>query len=221
MTCHEFQSALTTAVEARDRAALERLALHVRSCPSADCRQAWRVEQLLTAAVAAWRTESAPPPRLAARVLRQVLGSPAPTAAFSASNRSTLPRRVWPLAGAAAALLLMGLVLLREGSEPQRLVTRAPSPRPAGSAPHDRPAGQDAGRVLDAAQLGGAYVGMAHEAAWFVTDLAMLVVPVRIDDPAESPAGGAGWLRRIEEGIEPVREGVSGKLDEWFAGPAT
>lgn len=63
------------------------------------------------------------------------------------------------------------------------------------------------------------YVELAHEATYFVTDLAMLVVPVDVDAADESAT--PGWINRLGERLEPVRTGVEGKLGEWFSPPAT
>jgi hypothetical protein len=74
---------------------------------------------------------------------------------------------------------------------------------------------------VDAADISGAYVGLAREATSFVTDLAMLVVPVDVDDPDVEPAPPPHWLHRLGEHIEPVQDGVKTKLGEWFGPPAT
>lgn len=221
MTCHEFQTRLTDAIETRgaDDAAL--LAEHGERCESAACRAAWRDFQLLSRAVAAWRASSGTPsPALADRVLReaQPLSNPAgPLVSVPPASRRAGGVQWLSIAVAAALLLLVGLSV-RPTSE-----SRSVAIRPHAS--HGERSVQIADGSRDTAPPEGerprreSYVALAHEATDFVTDLAMLVVPVDVDDPAESRK--AEWFHRLGETLAPVKSGVEGKLGEWFPPPAT
>lgn len=231
MTCTEFQAGLQTAIETRDAVALARLAGHGEQCPQAECRRLWEEERLLRRAIAVWRGGPAPEARgLAEAVLREVSAAPAP---IPSPPIASSPPRSWQtgaMLAAAAALLLALLIVAPDAGRTVRLAGRTRGPADARAAQTRTtspsastavaPARQTTAPV-DAAVLSGAYVGLAREATSFVTDLAMLVVPVAVDDPDEEPAPAPHWLHRLGEHIEPVQDGVKTKLGEWFGSPAT
>lgn len=229
MTCAEFQAGLQLAIETRDAAALARLAEHGEQCRQAECRRAWEDEQLLRRAIALWRAVPKPVGGgLVDAVLREVLPPPAPSPAIAAR-----PQHSWQagsILGAAVALLLAVLVLAPDAGRTVRLAGRTGGTAEAPAA-HSEANGSPAGIVdaapqqtsaaVDAAGISGAYVGLAQDATSFVTDLAMLVVPVAVDDPDEEAATPSHWFQRLGEHIEPVQDGVKNKLGEWFGPPAT
>lgn len=231
MNCTEFQADLQTAIETRDAAALARLAEHGEQCPQAECRRLWEEERLLRRAIAVWRGGLAPlASGLAEAVLREVLAAPSPV---QSSPITPSLQRFWQtgaMLGAAAALLLALLVIAPDAGRTVRLAGRtggtavAPAARTRTTRPPVAMAVAPARQTDapgDVGDISGAYIGLAREATSFVTDLAMLVVPVGVDDPDEEAPAPPHWLHRLGEHIEPVQDGVKNKLGEWFGPPAT
>ena len=145
----------------------------------------------------------------------------------------------WAAITAAVGVLLAVALFVRSSSTPDGLVRDDPSRRPVPEVtapevtpglPGDRPQVHlaDANSVPpseetpdSAATKRESYVGMAHEATYFMTDLAMLVVPVSVDDPQAEQSPQDDWISRLGERLEPVEAGVKGKLGEWFGPPST
>ena len=241
MQCADFQRQLLTAVEERDGAALAALAAHAETCPAVECQRLWDDHRLLAQALDAWRGR-AESPRLTQRVLaelrRPAPPMPSPTQLERVPDR---PRRTADSRGAlgvfaaAAALLVIVSFAFPPGDAPpqlaqpnhrpqQRLTDGAPPVHrtTVTQTPHaESPVVPDSGTHTDLADVGASYVGLATEATYLVTDLAMLIVPVRVEQPADDATGGPHWVDRLGAQIEPVREGVTSKLGEWFGPPAT
>ena len=233
MNCPDFQSRLTTAIEQRDSAALESLAEHGESCSTPECGALWQERRLLARAIPVWKQSSPIPPARLARNVLQSLDGERPVAGHAIPQ----PRRDAPaadnrwavLATAAVILLAVGL-LMRPGTQS---IDLADGNRSAVTTPSDEhptlpdvPDPLVANAVMDDPQAEeqprpDTYVGMAHEASYFVTDLAMLVVPVSVDEPEQEEIEGDTWFSRLGEQLEPVESGVKGKLGEWFGPPAT
>ncbi|MCA9055307.1 MAG: hypothetical protein KDA75_15810 [Planctomycetaceae bacterium] len=145
----------------------------------------------------------------------------------------------WAAITAAAGVLLAVTLFVRSSSAPDSLVRDGSSHRPSPEVtspdvtpgpPNDLPQAllADVPNVpssdaIDdlAATKRESYVGMAHEATYFMTDLAMLVVPVSVDEPEADGASEPDWISRLGEQLEPVEAGVKGKLGEWFGPPST
>lgn len=241
MQCADFQRLLQTAVEERDAAAVAALAEHARVCPETECHRLWDDEQLIARAVTAWRGVT-PSPRLAPRVVSELRRSAAPMPGVSpVEHQGAQPRRggdsrsLLGLLSAAAALLVIVSFAFGPHNEDAQLARperprRTPAgdgisirPRPAvvQTLPGSRSVEPVAGASGDAGDVGASYVGLATEATHLVTDLAMRIVPVRVEQPAGDDLDGPHWVDRLGAQIEPVREGVATKLGEWFGSPAT
>jgi hypothetical protein len=207
MNCSDFQHRLTLAIERRDAEEFARLAGHGETCSDEECRQRWEECRFLARGIEAWRQHLPPMPRLSERVLRELSrtreASQVPAARPHARSRSGVA-----MLTAAAVLLLTTTLLIRSSDDELRLARL-----------------ERARRVLAAdgetVPPGAAYVGMAEEATSFVTDLAMLVVPVDVDLPAGDEPPPSSWFDRLGERLEPVRSGVETKFGEWFGSPAT
>lgn len=233
MTCDEFQSRLDDAIATRDAAELARLASHGESCADAGCRSAWQDHRLTDRAVAAWRAiEPVAVPSLADRVLAEVApeepgaGSVhhvgADNAPYGTGGHSppysNLPRRQvsgsqWLSLCVVAALLLAVGFLARPAPDSRHIAIR-PQPR---STPDTAAQPQLANATGETRPE--SYVELAHEATYFMTDLAILMVPADVDEPTAE--AGPDWFTRLGERLEPVRTNVEGKLGEWFDPPAT
>lgn len=103
MNCSEFESNLEELVEARNETLSDSLATHVRECTA--CGQRWRDQQLLAAAVRAWRPVVVPQ-LLAESVLKQLDREHQPRRA-SDTRPGTRTGTRWIVVTVAAACLLM------------------------------------------------------------------------------------------------------------------
>ena len=226
MTCRDFQSRLSTAIETRAAAEIVRLAAHGEVCAEVACQAAWADHQLLARAVAEWRlSQPVAPSRVADRVLAEIAAESIAThraqpllAARPAPRNSGMQ---WSSVGISAALLLAIGLFLRPAGESRFLAVRVrpPAARTLDATPEAVVSHQAPIAPTPVEPRPESYVELAHEATYFVTDLAMLVVPVDVDaaDETSTPA----WFTRIGERLEPVKTGVEGKLGEWFNPPAT
>lgn len=224
MDCHEFEQQLEIAVENRDAAALQRLQRHAAACASSSCRQAWSDQALLTRALAAWSPAAAPPRSFAwevARAMQSTSRRPLPVSAVNqpAVRTSAGGRGLAVMASVAAVVVLLAGLLYRGGETP-RLAGQTPAPaNPANLAPEAELASTatQAPRPLHP----HSYVELAENATYLVTDLTLLIVPGGDDQEGLPPTAASHWATSVEASLEPVKNGVSGKLHEWFGRPAT
>jgi hypothetical protein len=234
MNCSDFTSRLTQAIESRDDEARARLAAHLDGCGSPACRALWDECQLVSQAVEVWMQQRPRPPKLAGPVLRRI---EAERRSGSWSVRRPEGRRGpggarWAAITIAAGLLVAAGFLIRPAPDLPRIAKESlepggrvvPAHRPPATSVAQPSVAQPSVAQPSAAEAqaprGEAYIGIAHEATYFVTDLAMLVVPVDIPPPEDADSS-PGWIHRLEEQLEPVKTGVEGKLGEWFGLPAT
>ncbi|MFV0442317.1 MAG: hypothetical protein ACK5Q5_01965 [Planctomycetaceae bacterium] len=220
MTCHEFRSRLEHAIETRDAAALSELAEHGIGCAAPDCQSLWQDELLLADAIPAWRAQCVLPETSLVRRTLANLSSPA-TAVGAVSPKALQPRQSWlPITAAAAILLVVGLSLQRSDDAQPVAIAVHPAVSPATTLE-----GQQTdypGRKLPLTKEADhreSYVHLAHEATYFMTDLAMAVVPVEVDPSAGNQQ--TSWFTQLGERLEPVRSDVEVKFDEWFGPPMT
>jgi len=220
MTCVEFRERLEAAtVSDESDAALSQLREHRRDCPDPVCRALWSEARLLERAIPLWRATL---PTASGSLSRRVLAALDLDAAVVAGPAAPArPARRWTaaaLVAAALSLLLASAVLGPESSMSPTIARRDPWGRDHWRRELKVAPALAAGEGSPPIEI--AYVAYAREATHFVTDLAMLIVPVPVAADDEE-AAGPPWLERLGDRIEPVRQGVTTKLDEWFGGPAT
>jgi hypothetical protein len=219
MDCREFERRMESAVENRDPAALRELERHAAACGNTGCREAWEGHVLLDRAIAAWRPLVEETPDLTPAALREL--RPAPRTATHSSQhgrRQAGTSGVAFAASVAAAILVLAGLLYRGEPEEGSTGARARSdvqkttrgveetPQTVDSAPIPSPASES-------------YVDLAQNAAYAVTDLTLLIVPG--GEGAAASGATARWIEEVGATIEPVKNGVSGKLHEWFGRPET
>jgi hypothetical protein len=228
MHCSEFEARLTHAVEARDSAELARLSEHLEACAAPECRALWSEQEWLARAIAEWRSQRPPAPRLVERVLKDLMRPCVDRSVANVAAPLTKRRASgWGAVVTAAALLLAVGLMLRPTSHTASLARRTSTPSSLGtdvvpSSPSTLASSGDSPSAPVAIEPAReSYVDLAHEATYFVTDLAMLVVPVDVAAEDDMSPEEASWFNRLGEQLEPVKTGVEGKLGEWFGAPAT
>jgi hypothetical protein len=228
MDCREFQERWAEAVESRDDAALEMLRAHLTACGGTECVRLWQDHQILSHAVRNWKVPAVSA-GVAQRALAELeLGRPLPSRLIqSDSMGSTHGRsRTNTVAASCVAALVLCLIWfagrMNRDDVPSRTVAQSAGERTEvvdpGPAETPTPQAQEAAALRE---VGESYVALAQKTTGFATDLAFLVVPGGYEEETPEGADDGAWVDRIEERFEPVRSGVSGKLGEWFGGPAT